>query len=167
MSITFNAAEILEMAEEIEINGAKFYRKAAESIDDKKTHLLLLGLAEMEDKHKKTFEDMKNKLSDPEQKPVTFDPEHEAVLYLRAMADGHVFDVKGDPAQKLTGNETVEDIFETALKAERDSIVFYVGLKNFVPAEIGKDKVEDIISEEMTHIVTLNQKMNELKGSLT
>ena len=165
MNITFNAAEILEMAEEIEINGAKFYRKAAESIDDKKIHQFLLSLAEMEDKHKKTFEDLKNKLSDSEQKPVTFDPDHEAVLYLRAMADGHVFDIKADPSKKLTGNETQEDIFRLALKAERDSIAFYVGLKNFVPAEIGKDKVGDIIAEEMAHIVTINQKMNELKRS--
>jgi len=161
MSITFNAAEILEMAEEIERNGAKFYRKAAESIDDKKTRQFLLDLAVMEDNHEKTFKEMKNKLSDTEQRPVTFDPDHEAVLYLRAMADGHVFDIKADPSQKLTGNETPEDIFRMALKAERDSIVFYVGLKAFVPAEIGK--VEDIIAEEMAHIVTLNQKMGELK----
>ena len=163
MSISFNAAEILEMAKEIERNGAKFYRKAAESIDDKKTHLFLLDLAAMEDRHEKTFKEMKNKLSDTEQRPVTFDPDNEAVLYLRAMADGHVFDIKADTSQKLTGNETPEDIFGMALKAERDSIAFYVGLKTFVSAEIGKNKVEEIIAEEMAHIVTINQKMNELK----
>ena len=163
MSITFNAAEILEMAEEIERNGAKFYRKAAESIDDKKTHQFLLDLAVMEDHHEKIFKEMKNKLSDTEQRPVTFDPDNEAVLYLRVMADNHVFDIKADSSQKLTGNETPEDIFSMALKADRDSIAFYVGLKAFVPAEIGKDKVEEIIAEEMVHIVTINQKMNELK----
>ena len=30
MSIVFNADEILEMAEQIERNGAKFYRRASE-----------------------------------------------------------------------------------------------------------------------------------------
>ena len=163
MSITFNAAEILEMAEEIEINGAKFYRKAAEGINDKETRQFLLDLAVMEDKHKKTFEDMKNELSDPEQKTTTFDPDHEAAMYLHAMADGHVFDLKEDSSQNLTGSETTEDILEMALKAERNSIAFYVGLKEFVPTEVGKAKVEDVIAEEMRHIVTLNQNINYLK----
>lgn len=36
MSFNFNADEIFEMAEEIERNGAKFYRKAAEgSVSEK------------------------------------------------------------------------------------------------------------------------------------
>ena len=34
MGITFNANEVFEMAEEIERNGAKFYRQAAEKASD-------------------------------------------------------------------------------------------------------------------------------------
>ena len=34
MPITFNANEIFEMAEEMERNGARFYRKAAENASD-------------------------------------------------------------------------------------------------------------------------------------
>ena len=55
MSITFNANEIFEMAEEIERNGAKFYRKAAQNTSDNQTKQMLLDMADMiyEDKVKK------------------------------------------------------------------------------------------------------------------
>ena len=60
-------------------------------------------------------------------------------LYLKAIADGNVFDMKKEPDEQLTGKETIEDILKLAIEAEKDSIVFYLGLKNFVPAEAGKD----------------------------
>jgi rubrerythrin len=59
--------------------------------------------------------------------------------------------------------ETAEDILKLAIEVEKDSIVFYIGLKIFVPAKAGKDKVEEIIEEEMGHIVVLNQKLEAWK----
>ncbi len=47
MSITFNADEIIEMAEEIERNGAKFYREAAKNASAKKTKHMLLDMSAM------------------------------------------------------------------------------------------------------------------------
>ena len=55
MSITFNADEIFAMAIEIEQNGAKFYRKAAENAATEKIKEMLLGMATMEDGHEKGF----------------------------------------------------------------------------------------------------------------
>jgi len=51
----FNADEIFEMAEQIERNGAKFYRRAAEQVTSPDGSELLLNLAVMEDVHEKTF----------------------------------------------------------------------------------------------------------------
>ncbi len=48
MSITFNAFEIFEMAEQIERNGVKFYRKAAEIFTDRDISQTLLEFADME-----------------------------------------------------------------------------------------------------------------------
>jgi rubrerythrin len=50
MSITFNAFEIFEIAEQIERNGVKFYRKAAKGISDQDLRQTLLELADMEEK---------------------------------------------------------------------------------------------------------------------
>ncbi len=55
MSYDFNANDILEMAERIEKNGAKFYRDAAGNVSDSSLKELLLDLASMEDNHEKMF----------------------------------------------------------------------------------------------------------------
>jgi len=160
MSMPFNADEVFEMAEQIERNGGKFYRAAAKKFPE--VSKLLLDLAAMEDKHLQTYTDMRAKLSGTEIEQPVFDPDNQARMYLRVMADGHVFDVKSDPAAKLADRETTQDVLKMAIGLERDSIAFYVGLKEAVPDKAGKDKVEDIIKEEMGHIVILNQKLQEL-----
>ena len=163
MSISFNAIEVFEIAERIERNGVKFYRKAAEGLSDEDIRQTLLSLAEMEAEHEETFANMRKQISHKERELITFEPENEMTLYLQAIANGHIFDLKKDPGEQLTGKETVEDILKLAIDAEKDSIVFYVGLKNFVPAKAGQDKVEEIIEEEMGHIVVLNQKLEAWK----
>ena len=163
MSVTFNAIEIFEMAERIERNGVQFYRKAAEALSDEDIRQTLLSLAQMEAEHEETFANMRKQISHKERELITFEPENEMTLYLQAIANGHVFDLKRDLSEQLTGKQTAEDILKLAIEAEKDSIVFYVGLKNFVPASAGKDKVEEIIEEEMGHIVDLNQRLEAWK----
>ncbi|MBW8015402.1 MAG: ferritin family protein [Planctomycetes bacterium] len=159
MSITFSADEIFEMAEELERNGGKFYRQAAENFKDPVKEQLLLSLAEMEDQHEITFHEMRGQLTDAEKEIATYDPDHEAAMYLRAMADGHVFDVTQPPSEKLTGNESFVDILKIAIGCEKDSIVFYLGLRDLVSAKDGKDKIDAIIREEMGHISILNKQL--------
>jgi rubrerythrin len=161
MSITFNVDEIFEIAEQIERNGAKFYRAAAKKVSSLRQ--VFLGLAAQEDEHLKIFQAMRAQLTSRERQTDVFDPEGQAQLYLRAMADGHVFDIKADPAKKLSGLRKPEDILKIALGIERDSIAYYVGLKEYVPARAGRNKVEGIIREEMRHIAILNEKLAALK----
>ncbi len=160
MPIPFNANEVFEMAEQIERNGAKFYRAAAKKFPD--VRQVLLDLAAMEDEHLKTFQAMRAELSASQTEPPVFDPDNQAQMYLQVMADGHVFDVKADPTEQLTGQKTVQDVLKTAIGLEKDSIAFYVGLKECVSNKAGKEKVEAIIKEELGHIAILNQKMADL-----
>ncbi len=159
MSIYFNADEIFEIAEQIERNGARFYRQAAKMTEASQNQELLLDLAQMEDEHLKTFAAMRADISKQEQitmlDPV-FDPEGEVALYLRAMADGKVFNVNMEPSEVLTGKEAMEEILQIAIGKEKDSVVFYVGMKEMVPEKFGKSKIEDIIKEEMSHIRLLS-----------
>jgi len=162
MSITFNAFEIFEMAEQIERNGVKFYRKAAENAKDKETKQMLLDMADMEDGHLKTFEKMREQLSGQEKGWTVFDPDNQSVLYLQAMADARGYEGKITPMKELTGSETPREILETALNSEKESVVFYFGLKELVPVKAGRDKVEAIIIEELGHITTLLNKLKSL-----
>jgi len=161
MGMPFSADEVFEMAEQIERNGAKFYRAAAEKFPE--VRQMLLEFAAMEDEHEKTFAAMRAELSGTEVQPPVFDPDGQAQMYLRVMADEHVFDIKTDPAEQLAGQETPEDVLKMAIGMEKDSIVFYTGLKESISRKAGKDKVEAIIKEEIGHIATLNQKLQALE----
>jgi rubrerythrin len=163
MSFTFNADEILEMAQQIERNGARFYRKAAELLENADVRKLLLDLAAWEDEHEKTFAAMRTELKEQERRQTVFDPDHETSLYLQAMADGHVFDVQRDPASLLTGGETVEEVLRLAIGQEKDSIVFYLGFKELTSDPMGRQRVDAIIKEEMRHIGVLNRQLTTLR----
>jgi len=163
MSISFNAIEVFEIAERIERNSVKFYRGAAEILSNQDLSEILLSLAEFEKEHEETFANMRKQISNKEWDLITFDPENEMTLYLRTIADSHIFDLKKEPGEQLKGKETAEDILRYAIEAEKNSIIFYLGLKNFVPAKAGKDKVDEIIKEEMDHIAELNQRLEAWK----
>ena len=163
MAIAFNADEIFEMAEQMERNGGRFYRKVAEASAFVRSRELLLSLAAMEDTHEKTFASMRAELSGKERAATFFDPDDLAALYLQAFADGHVFNPNEDPSERLTGRETMEEILRTAIGLERDSIAFYAGIKESVPERLGKDKVGAIIREEMSHVTLLSEELASLK----
>ena len=168
MTFDFNADEIFEMAEQIEINGAKFYRQMADNISDVPIRQLFLDFAAMEDDHKKVFADMRAKLSDQERESRVFDPEGESAQYLRALADLRVFDKKAEDRFSLSDGlgepEKLREVFWAAIGREKESIVFYLGLKGLVPENLGRNKIDDIIQEEMKHLRLLSNKLASLKG---
>ncbi len=166
MSFEFNADEILEMAEKIERNGARFYRKAAELVKNAAISKLLQDLAAWEDGHERVFATVRADLAHQERESRVFDPEHETSMYLRAMADGHVFDARVDPADTLTGSESAEDILRMAIGQEKDSIVFYTGLKEMISQAAGRERIEAIIKEEMGHIGFLNREIAALSSKV-
>ena len=153
MSYDFNADEIFEMAEQIERNGAKFYRDAAESAAAYSNKDLLLGLSKMEEAHEKTFQSMRTALTSAEKASTVFDPTGEASLYLRALADTRVF------FEKEIDTTSMLEILKSAIEAEKDSIVFYLGMKEAVPATLGQDRIDNIIKEEMGHIRLLSKEL--------
>jgi len=163
MSITFNADEVFEMAEEIERNGAMFYREAAEKASAKEIAVMLKELAAMEDGHQKTFAQMRKELSAEEKEVTTYDPDNEVAQYLQTLADFHGTEGKVSPTEKLTGHESMTEILKIALQAEKNSIAFYVGIKDLVPNKVGKDKIQAIIIEEMAHVSTIGGKLQALK----
>ncbi len=159
VGITFIADEIFEMAEQIERSAARFYRKAAEGAQDKGTRKYLQDLAVMEDGHMVIFQNMRKHLEEADKVISTFDPNNEAAMYLQAMADAKGYEGKISPSLELTGKESFGDILNIALNAERNSVVFYVGLKNLVPSGTGKRQIDKIIAEEMAHITSLQKRL--------
>ncbi len=161
MSMIFNADEVLKIAEQIERNGIAFYEKAAERFqgDEKRT---LLRLADMERTHQQVFATWRRELSDANQGLEAFDPEGEAARYLAAFADGQIFAPKADAAALLSPENSESDILEMAIGLEKDSVVFYVAIRDAVPETLGEDKINQIIQEEMAHILLLSRTLSSL-----
>jgi rubrerythrin len=162
MSDVFNADEVFDMAEQIEKNAAEFYRKAAAKAEIKRTKEIFEELSRWELAHREIFATMRSELSESQHEPLVYDPEGEAGMYLKAMADGHVFDTHVDVSKFFSGKESMKDVLKTALKMEKDSIIFYLGLKDVVASKTGKDKVSEIIKEEMRHIAFINKELAEI-----
>ncbi len=153
----FSADDVFELAEDIEVNGMDFYKNSAEKVEKPAHRERLLNLADMELTHKKIFAEMRDELAGKEKKETAFDPEGEAVAYIKALADIRVF------FQKKIDTSSMEEILKEAIVAEKDSIVLYTGMKEMVPEKFGKNRIDNIIKEEMGHIRLLSRELKNLE----
>ncbi len=163
MQQEFNIDEIFTIAVDIEKNGEKFYRHAAEKASDEDTKKLLTELADWEKGHIKIFKDLHARLKDAGEKDLTWDPYGEVELYLRAVADRQVFPVEQDYTDFVEQHGSIEDTLKFALDREKDSVVFYTSLDMVVPGDLSEGKVNSIIKEEISHIRMINEKLAQLR----
>ena len=164
MGDQFNAEEVLKMAEQIEKNGQEFYRKASEIVDDFEVSRLLADLAEWEKGHETLFASMRSELSQDEKRQTAIDPYCEAALYLKAMADNHVFKQQVESLPAPEGDKGTGKIIDLAIRFEKDSLLFFLGLERLVSPRLGKDRIYDIIDEEIGHIAYLEKQRTRLNS---
>ena len=164
MGYAFNANEMLDLAIRIEENGGRFYRKAAQLQTDPEHQALLDQLANMEAHHKLTFETMKKSVSEAGKTATVFDPLDESGQYLAAMADTHGGEGSPAIADTLTGKESMVQIIDIAIGLEKESILFYLGLKDMVPPKYGREELDRIIREEQQHLTQLNAFRKRFQG---
>ena len=81
-------------------------------------------------------------------------------LYLQAAVEGKIFGP--DPSQALSGREPAEDVLNTAIGLEKDSIVFYQSMKDVVPPAAGGERLDAIMREEIGHILDLTRQLEAL-----
>jgi rubrerythrin len=160
MIYPFNATEAFKIAVGIEENGLRFYQEAAKKFDGEMADLFS-GLAKEEEIHKASFSKILADL--PPEQPTVFDPDNETDQYLKMMADLNVF-VRGaqDIELALAGVLSVKDALMMAIGFEKDSIVFYVQLKNAANKLTDKISVDQLILEEAKHLRKLARIYNSL-----
>lgn len=160
MQENYNINEVFEMAEQLERNGARFYRKAGDNSEEPLAVEMLFELARMEEDHERIFMRMRERIAKKEFSSA-YDPQGEAGQYIQAMMYGRVFGVKGDPSRQLRGDEPLDNILRTAILLEKDTIAFYTGIKQIVPEDLGSKRVDAIIKEEMSHVTMLNRRLDQ------
>lgn len=146
--------EILEVAVQMEADGMKFYSQAAKNASDGEMKAMLLSLAEWEEKHYEQFSKIKDEVVNSSDAIVS--PDNEAALYLDAFVTGAIFDANANPFEYLTEKSSLSEILKIAIALEKDAVCYYLGIKMTVSGQKSKDKVEQIIKEEMEHIKILS-----------
>ena len=163
MSFNFNADEIFQMGVLIETNGQKFYEAVAKNASDPPAQKLFLDLSRWESQHIELFKKLKQRLPESAKREDLFDPNQELYLYLKATADSHVFIKNRDMPHLASTCKTPLEALDLAIAFEKDSVVFYTTMKKLVPEHLGKDEIDILIDEEISHIFALTQKKKELE----
>jgi len=164
MSLSFNAREIFSMGVEIEANVKAFYEEAARKSAETAMRDLLRELAAWEAQHVSLFQSLMDGLPSKAGAADIFDPDGEAETYLRAMGDSHVFVRNRDVARLVAGCATPLDIIDLALSFEKDSVVFYTAMRKVVAANLGREKIDTLIDEELKHIGVLTQRRQAISA---
>jgi rubrerythrin len=161
MDVEMKGYEILEIAERIEQNGVKFYRRAAGLCDDARASALFVELAHWEVCHIEIFRKMKERWADDNWQLGDLSPDPVGRSDSQLLAGMAVFAIQPDPAAQLTKGESRNDVLKMAIEKEKESVVYYSGLKGFVPHEGDRKIIDNIIQEEMKHVRILTQALGQ------
>ena len=138
----FKASEVFETAIRIEQNGKKFYRHFASSSENEHVKHTFDYLADEEEKHESTFKQM---LSEFEKYEPRESYPGEFYDYMRAYADGIIFDEEKLNKQIEMATD-IELAIDFGIDREIKSIVYYSEIKKFVP-ENQRERIEKLINE--------------------
>ena len=156
MLFAFNAQEVFQIAIEIEENGKAFYEKAQGRVEDAEVREIFKDLALQEVQHKKRFEELKAKLPPEAVSPTVQDPENELGLYIRMMADEHVFSSAEDVDARLAEIRNSEDALKLAIQFEKDSVIFFLSMQDMTEEGRGRDQIGILVREEQEHLRRLS-----------
>ncbi|MFC1860587.1 ferritin family protein [Chloroflexota bacterium] len=158
MSISFSGHELIRIAIGIERRGIAFYDIMIKSTENTATRDVFQYLASMEREHVQIFQGMLAE-ADRHQIPQTYVGEHAA--YLQALVDSAVFTDDTVTSGMATQADSDIKALELAIITEKDSILFYYGMKEIIPQRI-QPMVNKVITEEKSHLRQLTEVKKKL-----
>ncbi|UCE47577.1 MAG: ferritin family protein [Phycisphaerales bacterium] len=161
METIFNVFEVLQIAERIEHNGAKFYLKTAERFDDPEVRDTCYKLANWKARHEKILAQRRKRFCEKTGEFGTFDPDNYVLSNPQVMAGLAVFATEPGSLKKPLKLEDRPQIFKDAIRRAKQAIVFYDGLKDFTRDPASKDVIDTIIKEEKRHIRLLTEELEQ------
>jgi rubrerythrin len=158
MSISFSGSELINIAIGIEGRGIVFYDVMAKSTQNEAAREVFNYLADMEREHIETFKGM---LEGADKFQIPADESGQYTAYLRALVDSAVFSDDMVTSEMAAQAESDTAALELAIRAEKDSILFYYEMKEVMPQR-AQTTVNKIIAEEKSHL----RQLSELKKKL-
>lgn len=158
MGNIFAGSEILEIGIQIERNGKDFYAALSASAKDAQAKGLFDFLAKEEARHIAKFQEI---LAEVEKyQPQGLDAD-DYYGYMNALASESVFTQKDSGRELAKKVKDAKEAVDIGITAEKDSIVFYEGMKKVVPQNDHK-VVDQVIAQEQIHL----QKLLKIKSTL-
>jgi rubrerythrin len=148
----FTLKEISDLAVQIENNGESVYREVAAKVDDLVLKSMLEAMARDEEQHARWF----RRLSSVElSRGAVVDDELESMgrALLMDMLSDQTFSLSAD---QLKNAVTMTDVIAQAEEFEKDTIIFYEMLADFVDESEAATQLREIITEEYAHIENLH-----------
>jgi rubrerythrin len=156
----FKVSEILKVAIQIEKNGLAFYNQIKEKAKNFTVAEIFGFLSREEERHRKIFEQMLEAAGDY-QPAESYPGEYE--LYLEALAGDNIFKKEVDLRKLASEVSSDSQAIDLGIGFEKDSIIFYSEMKNFVPKE-DCATVERVIAEEKEHLLKLFSFKKNIKS---
>jgi rubrerythrin len=160
MALTFSGPEVIEMAIRTEENGQKFYEEYSEKAKEDNIKSLFRFLADEEVKHIQDFNELYEIVRSEGEK--IFGDYEEFKAYMSTFADSKFLMNFTGEAEKIKDSTDVKVILEFAESFEKETLLFYYGLLDFI-SEKGRPIVEKIIEQEKNHIMKLRGIKKVLK----
>jgi rubrerythrin len=158
MGIFFSGRELIEIAIGVEKNGAIFYDSLAGSSKSSGARNTYKYLAGQEREHAAIFQKMLDSVGESKP-PETYTEQYN--LYLKALIDSIVFTDDKVSIKMAQNVKNDAEAVQIGMGAEKDSILFYVEVKDLVRRSDRK-VVGEIIEEEKSHL----RQLTEIKKSL-
>ncbi len=156
MATFFSANEVAKAAVEIERKGQDFYRRVASKAKTDKNRELFNYLAAEEAKHEKIFSELFHRLGHIDLP--AWATEAEYGQYLESLIMSHSL-FSGGLAEKYMSEAGDEDTaIRMAMGFEKDTILFFMEMKELVPAG-EQPSVQRCIEEERLHLRRLREML--------
>lgn len=150
MSKVFYLSEIVKFAVEKERQAYELYKMLHDASQVEESKKLFSYLMEQELQHEKFYATMLNDVADEQSPKVKEDNEYTAYMDELINASRKIA-----PIQELDFSD-INSVLDYAMAREKDSILFYVGLKNLAP-KTARDHIDQIINEEGKHLVMISK----------
>lgn len=148
----FEAAQALEMAMRVEVNGEAFYRAASEKSSDAELKELFEDLATQERGHYQVFRQMAREVEPVPELPEPVAADYQA--YVEVALDQAVFSGEDKALRMAEQAEDRDAALRAAMGLEKDTMLFYYDLREMV-AESDRETISTIIREEKKHLARL------------
>ena len=159
MSIFFSGGELINIAIGIESRGISFYNTLVQTTESAAARDIFQYLADAERQHVQIFQDMLGDFG-------KYQPQEsyagEYTPYFQSLVDSAVFTDDLVASQKAAKAGSDANAIDIAIRAEKDSILFYYGMRE-VMLQQAHSMVDKIIAEEKLHLEQLSALKKELK----